>query len=61
MYKFDVEDNYNSIKLIKIKRYILGEIYQQIEIEDIYNVMNETKFVEEDPNIPFPQRMESKY
>ncbi len=55
VYKFANEDNYNSIKLVKVKRYILGEIYQQIEIEDIYNIMNETKFVEEDANIPFPQ------
>lgn len=55
VYQFDSEKNYNSIKLIKIKRYILGEVYQQIELEDIYNIMNETTFVEEDPNIPFPQ------
>ena len=55
VYQFDNKDNYNSIKLVKIKRYILGEIYHQIEIEDIYDIMNNTRFVEEDPNIPFPQ------
>lgn len=55
VYQFDSEKNYNSIRLIKIKRYILGEVYQQIELEDIYNIMNETTFVEEDPNVPFPQ------
>ncbi len=55
VYQFDTENNYNSIKLVKIKRYILGEVYQQIELEDIYEVMNKIKFVEEDPSIPFPQ------
>lgn len=55
VYQFDNKDSYNSIKLIKIKRYILGEIYHQIETDDIYDVINNTIFVEEDPNIPFPQ------
>ena len=55
VYQFNSENNYNSIKLVKIRRYILGEIYQQIELEDIYEIMNTTKFVEEDLNIPFPQ------
>ena len=39
IYRFDDENRYNSIKLVKIKRYILGEVYQQIEIEDILNIM----------------------
>ena len=55
IYNFTEEKNYNSIKLVKIKRYILGEVYRQIELEDIYNIMNTIKFVKEDPNIPFPQ------
>lgn len=55
VYKFNSENNYNSINLVKIKRYILGEVYQQIELEDIYDIMNTIKFEEEDPNIPFPQ------
>lgn len=55
VYKFENKDNYNSIKLVKIKRYILGEIYQQIELSDITDVMNNITFLEEDSNVPFPQ------
>lgn len=55
IYRFDDENRYNSIKLVEIKRYILGEVYQQIEIEDILNIMKTIKFIEEDPKIPFPQ------
>lgn len=55
IYKFESEKNYNSIKLVKIKRYILEEVYQQIELEDIYEIMNNIDFIEEDQNIPFPQ------
>lgn len=55
IYKFDNQDNYNSIKLLEVKRYILGEVYQQIELEDIYDLMNNINFVIEDTNVPFPQ------
>ena len=55
VYEFENKDNYNSIKLVKIKRYILGEVYQQIELSDITDVMSNTIFVEEDSNVPFPQ------
>lgn len=55
VYKFDDDDNYNSIKLYKIKRYILGEVYQQIELDDIYEIMNNVKMVDESPDVPFPQ------
>lgn len=55
VYRFDEDCNYNSIKLIKIKRYILGEVYQQIEVDDIYKVMDQVEFVKEDENVPFPQ------
>lgn len=55
IYSFDQENNYNSIKLKKIKRYILDEPYNPIEVDDIINIMENIEFVEEDDNIPFPQ------
>ena len=55
IYHFDDDNRYNSIRLVKIKKYILGEVYQQIEVEDILNIMKTIKFVKEDPKIPFPQ------
>lgn len=55
VYEFLDDNNYNSIKLKNIKRYILGEIYNPIEISDIEDVMDNINFVEEDDNIPFPQ------
>ena len=55
VYDFLDENNYNSIKLVKIKRYILGEVYQQIELDDITNIMENSTFVEEESNVPFPQ------
>lgn len=55
VYEFLDDVNYNSIKLVDIKRYILGEVYQSIEIDDIVNVFNNIKLVKEDDKIPFPQ------
>lgn len=55
VYEFLDENNYNSINLKKIKRYILDEIYNPIEVSDIQNVMSQVEFVNEDNNIPFPQ------
>ncbi len=55
IYEFLDENNYNSIKLKKMKRYILDEIYNPIEVVDIQNVMNQVEFVKENNNIPFPQ------
>ena len=55
VYEFLDENDYNSIKLKKIKRYILDEIYNPIEVSDIQNVMDKVKFVKEDNGIPFPQ------
>lgn len=54
IYDFLDENNYNSINLKKIKRYILGEIYNPIEATDIQMIMNKIEFVTED-NTPFPQ------
>ena len=55
IYSFTDENNYNSITLKEIKRFILGEPYNPIEFEDIVNVMNNVKYVEETDQIPFPQ------
>ena len=55
IYDFIEENNYNSIKLKNIKRYILGEVYQSIEYDDIVEVMNNVSFVEENNIDPFPQ------
>ena len=55
IYKFESLNDYNSLKLIKTKRYILGEVYQQIELDDIYNIVSNLEFVKEDADIPFPQ------
>lgn len=55
VYEFLEDNNYNSIHLKTIKRYILGELYHSIEFEDIENVMNEVSFSIEDNDIPFPQ------
>lgn len=55
IYEFLDENNYNSIKLKKIKRYILDEIYNPIEVVDIQNVMDQVEFVKENNNVPFPQ------
>ena len=55
IYSFENDNEYNSIKLQNIKRYILDEIYTPIEIIDIINIMNNLDFVEENPDVPFPQ------
>ena len=55
VYTFDDNKKYNSIRLHKIKRYILGEVYQQIELDDIYDVMNSVKRITESADVPFPQ------
>jgi hypothetical protein len=55
IYEFLDDSNYNSINLKKVKRYILDEIYNPIEVNDIQNVMNQIEIVEEDSNVPFPQ------
>ena len=55
IYEFLDENNYNSIRLKKIKRYILDEIYSPIEVSDIQNIMNQVDVINEDNNVPFPQ------
>ncbi len=55
IYSFENDNDYNSIKLQKIKRYILDEPYNPIEVSDIMNIMEKINFVEEPTDVPFPQ------
>mgnify|MGYP001863864743 CR=1 FL=1 len=55
IYSFEDEDNYNSIRLDKIKRYILDEPYIPIEITDVISIMDHVVFVSETNDVPFPQ------
>ena len=55
VYSFENENDYNSIKLKDIKRYILDEPYNPIEVSDIMNIMDDIKFVKESNDVPFPQ------
>lgn len=55
VYEFENDDDYNSIKLREIKRFILGEPYNPIELSDIINIMDNIEFVEETNKVPFPQ------
>ena len=55
IYSFADENNYNSITLKEIKRFILDEPYNPIEFGDIINAMNKTKIKDEPENVPFPQ------
>ncbi|NLL58476.1 MAG: transcriptional regulator [Firmicutes bacterium] len=51
-YEFREPENYNSLILIKQKRYSIEET--EISLKDISEVFNRTKIVQE-PEIPFPQ------
>lgn len=55
VYSFENENDYNSICLKEIKRYILDEPYNPIELSDIMDIMGNVDFVDEDESIPFPQ------
>ena len=55
VYQFNDNDSYNSIKLQKIKRYILGEVYHHIELDDVIEVMNSVTYDKESSEVPFPQ------
>ena len=55
IYSFENDNDYNSIKLQKIKRYILDEPYNPIEVSDIMDIMEGINYVEEPLDIPFPQ------
>lgn len=51
-YEFQEPENYNSLTLIKQKRYSIEET--EINLEDILEVLNRTVIVRE-PDVPFPQ------
>ncbi len=55
VYSFENENDYNSICLKEIKRYILDEPYNPIELSDRMDIMSDVEFVDEDESIPFPQ------
>lgn len=55
VYSFENEDDYNSIKLKEIKRYILDEPYNPIEVSDIMSIMSDIEFAKESSDVPFPQ------
>lgn len=55
VYSFENENDYNSIKLKEIKRYILDEPYNPIEVSDIMSVMENIEFAIESSDVPFPQ------
>jgi len=52
IYEFNEVSNYNSIRLIDQKRYIIGS--ESISLEDIVSVIENTSILEE-PEVPFPQ------
>lgn len=55
VYDFSDDNNYNSIQLKFVKRYILEEIYQPIELGDIFKLMEEIEITKENTITPFPQ------
>lgn len=55
VYEFMDDNNYNSIQLKKIKRYVLEEIYRPIQYHEVVRLMDEIELITENPNIPFPQ------
>lgn len=52
-YKFNDENNYNSIELISENKFQI--IPNEIELGDVYKLLRETKQISEPHNIPFPQ------
>lgn len=52
IYEFNEADNYNSLKLVEQKDYIIAP--EPINLEDIKQTLQKTKIITE-PKIPFPQ------
>jgi hypothetical protein len=52
-YAFDDSAVYNSIRLVKQRKYCLEE--QDISLDDIQTAINQTKYVDEPKEYPFPQ------
>lgn len=52
-YKFENDENYSSIKLVKGKKYSIEDT--EIDIQDIQDVFNNIKNFNKEPKIAFPQ------
>jgi len=52
-YVFEDINNYNSLKLVKYKKYTIDKL--DIEINDINEILNKVKIINEPQSIPFPQ------
>lgn len=53
IFKFSDPNNYNSLELIKRKNYIIGA--ESTSLDEIVAIFKSTKFVKDNPKIPFPQ------
>ncbi len=53
IFQFEDPDQYNSIKLIDRKNFIIEP--ETISRDDIYKIFTTVQIVEDSPNIPFPQ------
>lgn len=53
LFDFENPTEYNSIKLLKQKNYIIAP--EEIELEDIYNLLQKTQVLNEPTTVPFPQ------
>lgn len=54
-YEFKDPNNYNSLELIKSKKYsIVSQEEMEISLDDILNILNTVQFIEE-PDVTFPQ------
>lgn len=52
-YKFENDEDYSSIKLVKRKKYSIEDT--EIDIQDIQKIFNDTNEFAEEPEIAFPQ------
>ena len=53
VYEFEAPEDYNSIRLIKQKNYIISQ--EDISFDDIYDLVHQTKTIQEPKDIPIPQ------
>lgn len=53
IYKFENDLDYNSLRLLEQKNYIIDS--EQIQLDDVYKVFSKVSIVAESNDIPFPQ------
>lgn len=53
VYKFNNDNDYNSIELVKKKSYAIS--FEPITFDEVKNILNDVKTVSEPENTPFPQ------